>query len=120
MPDRVIINEGGEDEETLRYHESKCHPVFLPRHSTAVKIVGGILHIATLGVFVAAGKISGRKFWPGFTNEEELCAHCKKEPSAEPCQEVGKIFRLQTSETIEEVKTDHSTTLSKLHVLHTQ
>ena len=115
-PDRVIINEQGDDQKMLAYTESKCHPVLVPRHSTVVKIVGGILHIATAGVFVAVGKIRGKKFWPGFTNEDELCAHCKKDPSAEPCLKVDTSFRLKTKEGTEIIKTNHSTTLDKIHV----
>ena len=116
-PNRVIINESGEDEKILGYNDSKCHPLLIPRHSTAKKIVGGILHIATLGVFVAAGKMRGRRFWPGFTNEDEVCANCKKEPSAEPCLEVDKMFELKISESETlSIKTNHSTTLNKLRV----
>ena len=110
FPDRVIVNEGGENEKVIAYDKSKCHPILIPRYSTITKVVGGIFHILTGGMLVAAGKIRGRKFWPGFTNEDEMCANCKKAPSAEPCLEVNKTYHSK------EISIDnvHSTTLDEL------
>ena len=45
-----------------------------------------------LGLFVAAGKIRGKKFWPGFTNDEELCVCCNSADA------IGKVFKLKTKE----------------------
>ena len=72
IPVRVIDDNGVEKP----YAESKCHPIFIPKHSLLVRIVGGIAHIATLGAFLVAGKIKGEKFFPGFTNSDEHCPQC--------------------------------------------
>ena len=74
----------------LPYSHSKCHPLVIPRYSTIVKITGGVAHVLTLGVFVAAGKIRGKKFWPGFTNDEELCVCSNNDPSADTIQAENK------------------------------
>ena len=112
FPDRVIVNDGGENEKIIFYDKSNCHPILIPRHSTITKVVGGICHIVTGGVFVAAGKIRGRKFWPGFTNEDEMCANCKQAPSAEPCLEVNKTYHSKGIT----IKNIHSTILDELRI----
>ena len=117
LPSRVVINEGGEEEEMLPYSHSKCHPLVIPRYSTIVKITGGVAHLMMLGLFVAAGKIRGKKFWPGFTNDEELCVCCNKDPSADACYAIGKVFKLKTKEGEEDINTCHSTTLDRLHIV---
>ena len=120
FPDRVIVNEGGENEKIIAYGISKCHPIVIPCHSTVAKIVGGICHIVTVGVFVIAGNIRGSKFWPGFTNKDEICVNCKQDPSAEPCFQVNTTYHLKADEQTFDVKTDHSTTIDKLLVKNTQ
>ena len=88
------------------------------RGSTVLsKITGGVAHLMTLGLFVAAGKIRGKNFWPGFTNDEELCVCCNKDPSADACYAVGKVFKLKTKEGEEDINTCHSTTLDRLHIV---
>ena len=36
--------------ECVPYCKSKCHPLLIPKHSRITKFVGGIAHIATLGI----------------------------------------------------------------------
>ena len=100
----------------LPYSDSKCHPLVIPRYSTIDKITGGVAHVLTLGVFVAVGWIRGKKFWPGFTNNEELCVCCNNDPSADACYAIGKVFKLKTKEGEEDIETCHSTTLDRLHI----
>ena len=90
----VIINESGRDEQEIPHEDSKCHPLIISRHSRLEKVAGGVAHMATLGTFVAAGKIRGKKIWPGFTNSEEICASCNEEPSSEACTKVDVHFKL--------------------------
>ena len=104
----------------LPYSHSKCHPLVIPRYSTIGKITGGVAHLMTLGVFVAAGNIRGKKFWPGLTNDEELCVCCNKDPSADACYAIGKVFKLKTKEGEEDIETCHSTTLDRLHIVQTR
>ena len=102
----------------LPYSHSKCRPLVIPRYSTIDKITGGVAHVLTLGVFVAAGKIRGKKFWPGFTNDEELCVCSNNDPSAGA---IGKVFKLKTKEGEEYyIETCHSTTLDRLHIVQTR
>ena len=89
---RVVINEGGTEQTVMPNRESKCHPQFIPRHSRIGRFVGGVAHMATAGVFVAAGKYRGEKYWPGFTNDEEICSSCEQSPSSEACFKVGILF----------------------------
>ena len=113
---RVVLNEGTENEIEVPYNDSKCHPVLLPEHHTVTKIIGGIAHLATFGIFAAIGMIQGKKMWPGFTNHDEYCAACKGPPSAEGCDKVGKCFELNTTKGIVKYEIAHSTTLDKLQL----
>ena len=98
----------------LPYSHSKCHPLVIPRYSTIVKITGGVAHVLTLGVFVAAGKIRGKKFWPGSpTTKSCVCAAIM---TLVPIQ-----FKLKTKEGEEYyIETCHSTTLDRLHIVQTR
>ena len=107
-PVGIILNEG-ETETKVPYDESTCHPMFIPKHYTVTKIIGGIAHIASLGVFVAVGKIRGKKVWPGFTNKDELCTGCNRPPGAEGCTKVN------TTNDNGDI-TSHSTTIKRVHI----
>ena len=99
--------------EVVPYMGSKCHPLFVPKHSDDTKLLGGFFHVVTLGIGGVAGAMRKKTIWPGFTNSDEICPACKKSPGSEGCSVVGDIVRLQTGkkhETIH-VKTSHSTKL---------
>ena len=81
--------------ECVPYLESKCHPLLIPKHS----IIGGICHIATLGIPYVLMDDS----WPGFTNTDEECIACKGPPGANGCREIETIYRCA-----ENVKVMHS------------
>lgn len=115
-PVLLLLNEGSANEKVIPYRQSKCHPLLLPKHSTVTKIVGGIAHIATLGIFVGIGRVRGKKVWPGFTNCDEYCAGCKGPPSAEGCAEINKTFKLNVKSGREKILTTHSTNLEKLQI----
>ena len=53
-------------DELVTYEKSKCHPKFIHKYSTAVKVAGGLGHVATLGIPYAVGAALGKKTWPGF------------------------------------------------------
>ena len=113
---RVVLNEGTDSELEVPYNDSKCHPVLIPEHYTVTKVIGGIAHVATLGIFAAIGKIRGKKLWPGFTNHDEYCAGCGGPPSAEGCDKVGKSFELVTKKGNVTYGIAHSSILDKLHL----
>ena len=45
----------GENGEIVPLKKTKCHPIFIPKYSKTAKIIGGIAHIATLGIFAIFG-----------------------------------------------------------------
>ena len=92
--------------------QSKCHPIFIPKHYTITKIIGGFAHIATLGIFVGIGWAHRKKVWPGFTNSDEICPACGLSPGSEGCSVVGE--RVDTGENVSMV-TSHLTSLDKIH-----
>ena len=99
------------NEEVVPYEGSKCHPFFIPKHSRITKIVGGIAHVVTGGVFAAAGRIRGKAIWPGFRNSNEICPVCNDSPGSNGCSVVGDFVDVQTGHGSEpiRVKTSHST-----------
>lgn len=104
--ERVLVVHA--DGKTTPYAESKCHPLFVPKYSASQKFIGGVAHIATLGVGLLLEKLGETDFsWPGFTNSDEVCIACKKSPGARGCQLVGEEYYTNTKGTI---NTDHSST----------
>ena len=116
-PVRIVV-EDGEEEQIILYGQSKCHPYLIPRHWTITKFIGGMAHVATLAVFVGIGKLRGRKLWPGFTNDEEICVCCKEPASANGCMQVDKEYTLSVKNGTEKIKTSHSTKLDGIQIEH--
>ena len=109
IPVRVVFENGDEEQ----YDNSYCHPVFIPKHSKFVKFVGGIAHILTLGTVKLYEIISGEKVWPGFTNSEEVCLHCKKPPNSDGCLAVSQECEIGG----EKILMKHSKKLDTLKLL---
>ena len=65
------------------YCSSKCHPFFIQKYSTTYKILGGIGHICTFGIWLF---FEGS--WPGFTNSKKVCGSCQQPPGSEGCYPV--------------------------------
>ena len=80
------------NDELQQYNKSKCHPCFVPKYSTGEKVAGGMAHAAVLGTAIVYAKITGNHTWPGFTNSDEICPHCKLAPGSEPCHRVEKKY----------------------------
>ena len=49
-------------------------------------------HIRAVGTAIVYSKITGNHTWPGFTNSDEICPHCKLAPGSEPCHRVEKKY----------------------------
>lgn len=86
------------DKVTYRSHEisladSKCHPAFIPRHTTLKKLVGTILHIAAIGIPLLVAKIRGTQTWPCFGINEEKCISCSNAPGTDGCTLFGTSFK---------------------------
>ena len=73
----------------LDYDESMCHPIFKPRYSKLKRIIGGVVHVSTLGIpFIAGNLITGESPFPGFFNSDEICPVCKCPPGSIGCTRV--------------------------------
>ena len=88
---RVIVKDECGIEYRVSYGNSKCHPNFYPRHTPFQKVIGGIIHVISLGTIFIFQRSTGRKFWPFFNDEEKCCEHCHKNPKEEPCLKVGRF-----------------------------
>ena len=76
------------DDKFEKYEESKCHPGFIPKYSTAEKVGGGVGHILTVGTALLFEKATGIETWPGFTNSAEICSSCNQPPESNGCCKV--------------------------------
>ena len=113
---RQIVKVVDEDGDEVPYEESKCHPIFIRKHSLRKKFVGGIGHIATLGIAATVAKKRGKKPWPGFTNSEEICPKCELYPGSEGCTPVGETVVVSIEQQKKEltITTAHSTDLDMI------
>lgn len=94
------------DGTKIRHAESKCHPFFVPKYSTASKIVGGLAHIATLGIGYMISQAYS-EVWPGITNSDEICIKCKNSPGSPGCTKVGTDIEYDKKK----IKVGHASTL---------
>ena len=101
------------------YINSYCHPMFIPKHSRLVKIVGGVGHIVTFGVGLIYEKITGKKSWPGFLNLDEICPveTCKKSPGSPGCCPVRMYVVIPG---VGQHFTDHSKELDTLKLVQNE
>ena len=102
--------------EVLPYEESKCHPIYITKHTDMSKLVGGMAHLTTGGIFAVAGAIRGKPIWPGFLNSDEICPKCGYSPGSEGCSVVGDIVYVPIRKGSEkvQVKVSHSTKLDHI------
>ena len=82
--DKVACYFGQNTSNTIPFEESTCHPLFMPKYSKLVKVLGGIAHLLTFQVFM--GK------WPSFKNMDEICIDCRRAPGSRGCKQIGKDF----------------------------
>ena len=72
-----------DDSPVQVYEESKCHPLFLPKHTKLTRILGSVAYIVTLGI----PRLFGAR-WPSFFTPDEFCLACNKQPGAPGCEPV--------------------------------
>ena len=112
---KIVENRDGREVE-IKNEGSKCHPRMISEHYRVTKIIGGIAHIVTLGIFLGIGKIRGKKMWPGFTNSDEICPHCEKPPGSKGCQKVGDPIQIGKIPIEDGEKVAHTTKLDEVQV----
>lgn len=96
-----------QEDEFLEYEESKCHPYFVPKYSKMKKIMGGIGHVATLGIPYGIAKARGKHVWPGILNSDEKCPNCSCSPGFQGCVTVLTTVKVKA----EYVTVDHTNKL---------
>ena len=82
--ERIACYYGPDPDQSIPYKQSTCHPLFVPKYSKFVKILGGIAHVLTFHAF--------SRSWPGFTNMEEICINCRQSPGTQGCHQVKKKY----------------------------
>ena len=80
------------DIDLVSYDESMCHPTFIYRYGTMAKYLGGIAHVATLGIGLVIAIALDTESWPGFTNSDEVCPKCRKSPGSKGCCKVNRTI----------------------------
>ena len=105
------------NEELLDYAESKCHPVIIPKYSKLQKILGGVAHIASLGVVFFVEYSMGKKYIPGFFSSDELCLACGKPPGTPGCHYVRKKYTISWHSRPLEVSVDHCNEIEQIKVI---
>lgn len=96
------------DENQDSDEASKCHLFFINKHSRAIKIIGGLAHVATLGtVYFIGEKLMNEDTWPGFTNSEEVCYYCHRPCGSHGCLEVKKVFNIELNKQSVKILVEH-------------
>ena len=82
--ERIACYYGPDSDQSIPYEQSTCHPLFVPKYSKLVKILGEIAHVITAYNFVGS--------WPSFANMEEICINCRQSPGTRGCHQVKKKY----------------------------
>ena len=80
----------------------------VPKYSNFAKILGGLAHVATLGIPYALGAR-----WPGFFNSVELCPACKMAPGEPGCMKVLQNCEILVGKSKLKVFVNHTNQLDK-------
>ena len=93
--EKVAVYTDESETDTIPYDESSCHPLFIPKYTKVDRIIGGIVHLITLGL--------GR--WSNFRSLHEECVRCKKQPGSRGCTLVNTKCELYRGQYF---KVDHT------------
>lgn len=100
--DKIEVGVVDDEGKYTTYESSRCHPFFQRKYSKVERFMGGLKHVATLGIPHFLGKAD----WPGFNNSDEACASCKRSPGADGCLNVRQSCAIKAADKTEEV--DHT------------
>ena len=98
----------GDSKVSVLYDETLCHPLLVSKHSRFVKVMGGLAHIATLGIPYALGAR-----WPGFFNSLEICPACQAAPGEQGCKKVLQTCEILTGRSKIRVFVNHTNQLDE-------
>ena len=82
--EKVACYYGLDPDQSIPYKQSTCHPLFIPKYSKLVKVLGEIAHVLTFRAFIGS--------WPGYANMEEVCISCRRSPGTRGCHRIKKKF----------------------------
>ena len=99
----------GEEDASVLYNETFCHPLMVPKYSTFAKIMGGLAHVATLGI----PYLLGAARWPGFLNSLELCPVCQRAPGELGCRRVLQNCEISTPKSTITIFVNHTNQLDE-------
>ena len=110
----VIDSEG----KVVKYHDSTCHPLIIPKYSDIQKVTGGVAHILTGGAFKVYEALYKTKTFPGFYNSDEICPVCDQPPGAPGCKQIGELCDIQLKQLAMNskirIQVDHASQLDKI------
>ena len=98
----------GDSTIPIPYDETLCHPVIVPKYSRSTKIIGGLAHVATLGIPYALGAR-----WVGSFNSEERCIVCTRPPGEPGCTKILQNHEISVGRSKLNVFVDHSSQLDR-------
>ena len=67
---------------TIPYNESTCHPLFIPKYTNVIRLIGGIVYI-----------FSFHTLFKGYLDEE--CVKCQQRPGSRGCTQVKTKYELK-------------------------
>ena len=79
---RVAIYTDELEVDTIPYNESTCHPLFIPKYTDVVRLIGGIVYV-----------ISGKTLFKDYL--DEICVECKETPGTRGCTRVKTKYELK-------------------------
>ena len=104
-------SESEKNQKTVPDPSCLCHPCFIQRSSKAEKIIGTIVHIATLGIPLAYESLTGNETWATITTSDERCPICYHLPGTTGCSKVDTTVDIKLHETKCSVLVKHSESL---------
>ncbi len=93
--EKIACYYGPDPDQSIPYKQSTCHPLFVPKYSKLIKIMGEIAHVLTFHAFIGS--------WPGFTNMDEICINCRQSPGTRGCHQIKKKYLFKS----ESLPVDH-------------
>ena len=98
----------GDNDASVLYDETFCHPLLVSKYSRFAKVMGGLAHVATLGIAYALGAR-----WPGFFNSLEICPACQAAPGERGCEKVLQTCEISTGKSKISVFVNHTNRLDE-------
>lgn len=113
---RELVGVTNSKGEFLEYNKSLCHPIIIPRYTRLEKVLGGIVHITTLGLMYLYEKAYSVETLPGLFNSEEICPSCQKAPGQPGCTTVCTRCTVAWNGSPIDLPVNHTNELEELEI----